>query len=99
MNAEWTRRGVNCYHHFEVVIMVRTQVSFDPSMFTRAKAEARRRGISLAELVRRAMAQALGKPANETQKPWMRYAGIITGGHSDDSKNENIDAMVYGRRP
>jgi len=76
--------------------VIRTQVSLEADVYRRAKAEAGRLGISLAELFRRALARALGGQTPSSQKPWMRYSGCISGG-PDESVNERIDAMVYGR--
>jgi Ribbon-helix-helix protein, copG family len=76
--------------------MVRTQVSLDANVYRRAQAESRRLGISLAEFVRRALDRALGEQAPPREKPWMRFSGSISG-RIDESENELIDAMVYGR--
>jgi hypothetical protein len=62
-------------------------------MYARAKEEARRRGISFAELVRRAMAQLLAPRANG--EPWMRLAGSISDGGPEAS--QSVDTVVYGR--
>lgn len=72
--------------------MVRTQVSLEQDMYERAKEEARRRGISFAELVRRCLGQALG-PRDEDQ-PWMRFAGAVESGDPDASTT--VDDVVYG---
>ncbi len=73
--------------------MVRTQISFDEALYVRAKRVAKRRGISLAELCRRSVAEAVA--AEDTQRPWMRYVGIIDG-EADDSAR--VDEVVYGRQ-
>ena len=75
------------------VIMTRTQISLDPDFYRYAKEEARRRGISFAELVRRALAQMLGP--EEGEQPWMRYAGTLDSG--DPGASVTIDEVVYGR--
>lgn len=62
-------------------------------MYREAREEARRLGISFAELVRRAIAQTVRHPTGD--KPWMRHAGTIAGGMPDDSAN--VDVVVYGR--
>ena len=59
-----------------------------------AKAEARRLGISLAELLRRSLRAAI--PADES-RPWMRYAGMVESGDPDSSRN--IDDVIYGQKP
>jgi hypothetical protein len=62
-------------------------------MYEEAKKEARRRGISFAELVRRALARTL--PRQDTEQPWMRFAGIIEDAGADASLT--VDRVVYGR--
>lgn len=73
--------------------MVRTQISLEPDTYEQAKDEARRRGISFADLVRKSLAETL-KPRRE-DKPWMRYAGVLDTGDPDSSST--IDEVVYGR--
>jgi hypothetical protein len=73
--------------------MVRTQISLEPDTYEQAKDEARRRGISFAELVRKSLGETL-KPRREN-KPWMRYAGMFDNGDPDSSST--IDEVVYGR--
>jgi hypothetical protein len=51
--------------------MIRTQISLSEQEYEAAKQEARRLGISLAELLRRSLRQVL--PVDDT-RPWMRYA-------------------------
>ncbi len=58
-----------------------------------AKREARRLGISLAELLRRSLRTLL--PA-DASKPWMRFAGMIETGNSAASRT--IDDVVYGAK-
>ena len=73
--------------------MVRTQVSLDPQEYAQAKKEAAALGISVAELVRRALRRALplvGEPA------WMRYAGLVESGNPRSSRS--IDDLVYGSK-
>jgi hypothetical protein len=74
--------------------MIRTQISLSRREYEAAKAEARRLGISLAELVRRSLRTVLpvdGSP------PWMRYAGMIESGDAQASRN--IDEIAYGQKP
>jgi hypothetical protein len=73
--------------------MIRTQVSLEDDMYRDAKREARRLGISFAELCRRALAQMLG--AGATKEPWMGYAGSVESGDPDSSRS--VDEVVYGR--
>ena len=89
---------VECYHPwYLVIIMMRTQVSLDAEMYREARAEARRQGISLAELFRRALAAALPGARRAAKKPWLRFSGVIADGAPDESDNEHIDREVYGR--
>jgi len=73
--------------------MVRTQISVDRETYEEAKEEAKRRGISFAELVRRSLAQTL--PPRDADQPWMRFAGAVESG--DESSSATIDEVVYGR--
>ncbi|MCE7938339.1 hypothetical protein DCC79_05325 [bacterium] len=73
--------------------MIRTQVSLSRDEYEAAKAEARRLGISLAELFRRSLRQVIG--ADESQ-PWMRYAGMVETG--DDRSSQHIDDLIYGHK-
>jgi hypothetical protein len=77
--------------------MIRTQISLDAESYRRAQAEARRQGISLAELFRRALAAALPASGKAATKPWLRFSGAITGGGPDESDTDHIDREVYGR--
>lgn len=71
--------------------MVRTQTSLSEEEYEAAKREAKRLGISLAELVRRSLRQLL---LVNQWKPWMRYAGMVES--SDSSSSQGIDDVVYG---
>lgn len=73
--------------------MVRTQISLTKDEYEAAKAEARRLGISLAELLRRSLRSVL--PADE-DRPWMRYAGSVESG--DPASSQTVDDLVYGRK-
>jgi hypothetical protein len=73
--------------------MIRTQISLDPDVYEDAREEARKQGISFAELIRRALSQIL--PPRDTDRPWMNLAGAIEEGGSEAS--QTIDAIVYGR--
>ena len=73
--------------------MIRTQISLSPEEYDAAKLEARRLGVSLAELLRRAVRMML--PASES-KPWMQYAGMIETG--DPHASRKIDDVVYGAK-
>ena len=73
--------------------MERTQISLSAAEMRAARAEAKRLGISLAELLRRSLRTLL--PTDET-KPWMRYAGFVESG--DASSSQRIDELVYGQK-
>jgi hypothetical protein len=72
--------------------MIRTQISFDEALYERAKRAARRRGVSLAELCRRSIAEVVGR--DDTSLPWMSYMGVVEGDPDDSS---SVDDVVYGR--
>ena len=71
--------------------MIRTQISLEKDEYEAAKREARRLGISLAELVRRSLRDVL--PPDDGP-PWMRFAGMIETG--DEESSRRIDDVVYG---
>lgn len=73
-------------------MMIRTQISVDEALYERAKAAAKRHGISLAELCRRGLAALVG--AEPSERPWMQYAGIVEGAPEDSA---TVDAVVYDR--
>ncbi len=67
--------------------MIRMQISVDEAVYERAKAVAKRRGISLAELVRRGLEETMAKEPQT--HPWMTYAGAIDGSPQD---SDTVDA-------
>jgi hypothetical protein len=73
--------------------MERTQISLSREEMQAARAEAKRLGISLAELLRRSLRSLLPAPGDS---PWMRYAGIIESG--DASSSQRIDDIIYGQK-
>lgn len=73
--------------------MIRTQISLDKREYALAKKEAAALGISVAELMRRALRAAL--PTTEESR-WMRYAGLVETGDSRSSRS--IDEIVYGSK-
>ena len=74
--------------------MIRTQISLPEADYAAAKAEAERLGISLAELVRRSLRNAL--PLDSDQ-PRMRYSGMVESG--DPQSSQHVDEIVYGAKP
>ena len=73
--------------------MIRTQISLPQEEYEAAKREAARLGVSLAELVRRALRELL--PADDSQ-PWMHYAGMVETG--DAASSRHLDDIVYGQK-
>jgi len=82
-----------CYHEYIGDNMIRTQISLDEQEYALAKKQAARLGISLAELMRRAIREVL--PA-ERKVPWMRYAGFVESGNA--RSGQSIDEVIYGRK-
>jgi hypothetical protein len=73
--------------------MIRTQVSLDERDYAAGKKEAEALGISVAELVRRAIRQALPPAGNA---PWMRFAGFVESG--DALSSQSIDEILYSAK-
>jgi hypothetical protein len=71
--------------------MIRTQISLDEKEYVLAKKEAKSLGISVAELMRRALRDKL--PA-KSEAPWMRYVGFVESG--DRNSSRRVDEIVYG---
>jgi hypothetical protein len=78
--------------------MVRTQISFERDEYERAQRLAARRGLSLAELCRRGLRDAVAREqlaAGREAQPWMRHAGTLASG--DERASESVDRVVYDR--
>ena len=73
--------------------MIRTQVSLDKREYALAKKQAKALGISVAELVRRAIRETLPPTGSGA---WMRYAGLVESG--DSRSSQSIDEIVYGAK-
>lgn len=73
--------------------MIRTQVSLDEREYALANKQAKALGISVAELVRRAVRETLPPTGGGA---WMRYAGLVESGDSRSSRS--IDEIVYGAK-
>lgn len=73
--------------------MIRTQISLDAHEYALAKKEAKALGISVAELVRRAVRQMLPPPGGGR---WMRFAGFVESGNARSSRS--VDEIVYGSK-
>jgi hypothetical protein len=64
-------------------------------MYKAAQDQARRLGISFAELCRQALVLVLKRETETESMPWMRFAGSIDTGDPDSSLS--VDEVVYGR--
>ncbi len=73
--------------------MIRTQISLDPAEYQRVKEQARALGISIAEVIRRAVRDTL--PSDNGQ-PWMRFAGFVESG--DPQSSQSADEIDYGTK-
>lgn len=73
--------------------MIRTQISLQEQEYELAKQESKRLGISLAELLRRALRFVL---PIRSDKPWMSYAGMVASGNPKSS--QEIDSLIYGQK-
>lgn len=72
--------------------MVRTQVSLDEPQYRRARLAAKRQGVSLAEFVRRSLAEKLAREPAEN--PWMVFAGSLEG---PEDGSQSFDKDIYSR--
>lgn len=73
--------------------MIRTQISLDPAEYEFVKQQSRDMGISIAEVIRRAIRGTV--PVGEGG-PWMRFAGFVQSG--DPKSSLSVDEIVYGRK-
>jgi hypothetical protein len=71
--------------------VIRVQFSLEKQEYDLAKARAAELGISVAELIRRAVRQAIQVTE---EAAWMKYAGLVATG--DPASSLSIDAVVYG---
>lgn len=70
-------------------------VTISEDLDRQAAVEARRRGISKSELIRRGLATVLPKPAVEAESdPWRTLAGF--GSEDLSTEPGEIDEVVYG---
>jgi hypothetical protein len=75
--------------------MIRTQISLDEKEYQLAKKSARQQGISVAEYVRRAIRLTLSSTSDHSDKPWMKYAGMVSG---EPNSSQTIDDVIYGEQ-
>ena len=73
--------------------MIRTQISLEEHEYELAKLRAAALGISLAELLRRALRDAL---PSSGEGPWMQFAGLVSSGNP--SSGDSVDDVVYGTK-
>ncbi len=73
--------------------MIRTQVSLPADEYELVKQQARALGISIAEVIRRAVRDTL--PPSEGGS-WMRFAGFVQSG--DSKSSQSIDEIIYGAK-
>ena len=73
--------------------VIRTQISLPPDEYELVKRQAHTLGISIAEVIRRAVRDAL--PHGEGGA-WMRFAGCVESGTPKSS--QSIDEMIYGAK-
>ena len=78
---------------YNFVIMLRTQISLERNEYAEAKATAQMQGISLAEMMRRALRAEIHV---DKSKPWMKYSGFIESGKS--TTGDEVDEVVYGHK-
>lgn len=70
--------------------MRRVQFHIDEALDDAAAAEAARRGVSKAALIRESLARAVQRP-HRTDDPWEALVGWL-----DDEPVDDIDEVVYG---
>lgn len=73
--------------------MIRTQVSLDAAEYELVRKQSREQGISIAEVIRRAVRDTL---RYDDSQPWMRFAGFVESG--DPQASLSIDQIVYGAK-
>jgi hypothetical protein len=73
--------------------MIRTQVSLDAGEYKRVKEQSRALGISIAEVIRRAVRDTL---PHDTGAAWMHFAGLVESG--DPKSSQSVDEIVYGAK-
>lgn len=71
------------------------KLALDGREYVLAKKQAKALGISVAELVRRAILDTLPATGGGA---WMRYAGLVELESGDSRSSQSIDEMVYGAK-
>lgn len=70
----------------------RIQIHIDEALDNAAEAEAARRGLSKAALIRESLARELAVDGRPAKDPWEALTGWL-----DDGPFEDLDAVVYHR--
>jgi hypothetical protein len=73
--------------------MRRIQIHIDEALDDAAEAEAARRGMSKAALIRETLAERLTDKVSEELDPWSAMCGWL-----DDEPVDDIDEVLYGPR-
>ena len=71
--------------------MIRTQLSLPAAEYELLKQHSRSLGMSVAELIRRAVRDTL---PHQEGSAWMHFAGLVESGNSNSS--QSVDEVVYG---
>lgn len=71
----------------------RIQIHIDQALDDAAEAEAERRGLSKAALIRASLARELALDERSALDPWQALTGWL-----DDGPVEDLDAVIYDRR-
>ena len=74
--------------------MRRIQIHIDEALDDAAEAEAARRGLSKAALIRASLARELAVEEQSSRDPWQALTGWL-----DDGPVEDLDAVIYDHRP
>lgn len=73
--------------------MIRTQISLPANEYELVKKQARALGISIAEVIRRAVRDTL---LCSEGGAWMRFAGFVESGNPKSS--QSVDEVIYGTK-
>ena len=73
--------------------MIRIQISLSSQDYLLAKKTAKAQGMSLAELLGRALKMIM---PYKQEKPWMQYAGMLQS--DNPASSTQIDNIVYGHK-
>jgi Ribbon-helix-helix protein, copG family len=71
--------------------MRRIQIHIDEALDAAVAAEAARRGVSKAALIRSCIARAVGAPVPPPADPWQAMTGWL-----DDDPVDDVDDVLYG---